>query len=121
MGMKVYIAAPFNRREEARSARNVLMKKGYVSVSRWIDNHLTEKISDQQKRTEALEDIKDIQKSMRMIFINGKSTAGGMHVEMGYALSEGIPIYLVGKPSSVFHHLPQVTCFNCVEDIPNAY
>ena len=119
--MKVYIAAPFNRREEAREARNILMTKGYKSVSRWIDTHLTEKISEKQKRAEALEDFRDIQSAGLMILLNGKSTAGGMHVEMGYALSEGIPIFLVGKPSSVFHHLPQVTCFKSVEDIPDAY
>ncbi len=121
--MKYYLAAPYNRRDEARRVRAALAEKGYVCTARWIDNHLpSESDADNaMRRHEARQDLADIVDSHLVIVLNDRnypSTSGGLHLEMGYALALRLPVLLIGEPTSIFHiDLP---CYAKVDDVPTA-
>jgi hypothetical protein len=44
-----------------------------------------------------------------MVLLNGPSTRGGKHVELGAALAMDMPVYLIGPRSNIFHHHLLVT------------
>lgn len=113
----VYIAAPFNQRQYAKQCREALADIGIESTARWIDSHLTESgLNYDEKQKEAREDLLDIHRADAMVFLNGPSTTGGMHVEFGFALAKGKNILFVGEPSSIFHcHSSVVKVYPTVE------
>ena len=115
----VYIAAPFDWRVKARRARAVLEAKGITSTSTWIDNHLEEEdvITPEAKWREAKCDLLDVHRADEFVLLNGPSTSGGLHVELGFALANGKKIWLVGKPSTIFHYHPNITIVENVEEI----
>ena len=117
---KVYIACPFNERDEAKRVRDILLTKGITSTSRWIDTHLTELdlLSDADREREALADIADVQRAEEFVYIaKGQSTSGGRDIELGYALAEGMKVWFIGEPFSIFHYHPQITIVAEVEDV----
>jgi nucleoside 2-deoxyribosyltransferase len=111
--LKLYIATSFRNREQARIMRDLLQGFGHVITSRWIDTHLEEidVLTPARQGQEALEDLEDVAAADGVVFVNNTdipSTSGGMHVEMGYALALGKPVYIVGPRTSVFHYHPLV-------------
>lgn len=112
--MKVYIAASFKNREGAKAWKDGLEAKGMTITSRWIENHLEDldPLTDVQRAQEAVHDLEDIDAADVLLFLNTPeipSTSGGQHLEMGYALAKGKPVYLVGPQTSVFHFHPGIT------------
>ena len=117
---RVYIAAPFNQRDEAKRVREILFKNGMISTSRWIDTHLSELdlLTRADRIREALADLEDVRKAQELVYIGkGRSTSGGCDIELGYALAEGMKVWFVGKPFSIFHDHPQITIVERAEDV----
>ncbi len=120
--MDVYIAGPFNKRRELKEIRQRLFERGIGSTSSWIDSHLEEFdcMTPESKWKEAKQDLLDVHRADGMVFCNlGQSTSGGMHLEMGFALAKGKPIWLLGEPTSIFHFHPSIAHIKDISEIPN--
>jgi nucleoside 2-deoxyribosyltransferase len=123
--MRLYVAAPFVERAEAKKVKAALMAAGHRVTSRWIDDHPgtsnAEWIDDAEKgRQEAREDLQDIEKAQAFILLNNYEHSTGRAIETGYAISAGLPIYILGRPTSGFHHLSQVKCFDTLDALLEA-
>lgn len=117
-----YVAAPFGRKEEARFARKRLEASGIAVKARWIDNHHpNEAVNKEIACLEANHDLEDIAASDILVLVHypefAKEGTGGKHFECGYAVALGKPVFVVGQPTSVFHHLKdEVWVVDTVED-----
>lgn len=110
-----YIAAPFSEKAAAAAVVALLKEHGFGCTSRWI----TQDQLDIGQRNEienqrwADADLEDVASADFLIALNlpgwEYKGSGGRHVEFGYALALKIPIILVGKRSSLFHHKREVT------------
>jgi hypothetical protein len=116
--MKVYIAAPWKRKAEARVAADRLRDAGYTITSRWIDVH-GDTTDPEQLEIEAGNDLEDIEAADYFVLLNLEPSEGKA-VETGIALIEDIPIIGVGKPSNVFHYLPEIVWVDTLTDAIDA-
>ncbi len=122
--MKIYIAAPYAARAQARRYAAELTRMGYTVTSSWLDE--THEIADgtvgaavdlddKQINQHALDDLRDIDGSDLLVvltesaaeLVGGTATSGGRHVETGYAIAKHgyRNIVVVGTPENVFHRL----------------
>jgi nucleoside 2-deoxyribosyltransferase len=109
--MRVYLAGSWNHRLECRLGRTALQGIGIEVVARWLDTEHNETVPrEEQALMEALYDLEDIDGADAIVVDNTvASSSGGFHLETGYALAKGKPVYLIGERTSVFHYLPGVT------------
>lgn len=115
--LNIYIAGAFEDKDRLMQARVVLEKKFACFVtSSWLDEPsvdkeyasklATEVITAQQAKFYAIRDFRDIRESALVIVDTaGTNVRGGREVELGYALSRGIPAWVVGPRRNVFHQL----------------
>lgn len=114
--MRFYLAAAYDRKEEMQEVRDALGVFGYEVTSRWIDGHpeinsgdiiSIEMLNDPNYlklcREVANHDLSDIALADAMISFNGHTNQGGRHVEFGYALGLGMPVFIIGKRENLFH------------------
>ena len=125
--MKVYIAARFSKRPEAHDLAKYLISMGHTITSRWVlpdSDHvvptgLSKQAADSERRRFAIEDLEDIRACDWCISLMEEprnDSRGGRHVEFGYALAACKKLTIIGPRETVFHHLPQVVCFENIED-----
>lgn len=114
-----YIAAPFGQKDDARSVRAILARYGIDSTARWIDSHLDDNIDDKQKEKEAIEDLRDVHRADIFVLLNYPDypATPGRAIETGYAIAARKPIFLIGEPSSIFHHLDIITKVTGANDV----
>lgn len=111
--MLIYVAAPWVRRADARHVTRQLQQAGHLVTSHWV--HLTDEATDPDtSRAEALKDLSDLERADALVCLN-LEVSEGKAVETGVALALGRPVYLVGAPSNIFHHLPQVRVVESVD------
>lgn len=130
--MKIYVAAPWAEKQCARKAATVLTEAGHVITSDWLnegerdygngyygalDHRCSDHAVDLQER--AIQDISDIRQSEAMVLLNAHKSEGKT-VETGMAIILGIPVFVVGKPTNVFHYLDLVRCYDSLEEVINA-
>lgn len=127
--MKIYVAAPWAAKDDARRAAELVLTAGHEVVSSWIDeedrdygpvgyygdtdHRGTPHGTDLAER--AVQDLDDLQKAEVFLLLNTQKSEGKT-VETGVAIWEGMPILAVGKPTNVFHYLDTITWFDTVED-----
>lgn len=132
--MKVYIAAPWARKAEAREAAKLIQAEGWVVTSSWLneedrdygppgyygatDWRGTDHAKDLAER--ALQDLKDITRSDLLLLLNLEPSEGKT-VETGVAIAEQMGIIVVGKPTNVFHYLPDVVIVHTVQEAINVF
>lgn len=125
----VYIAGRYYRRDEFRTYRDKLQNAGVIVTSRWLDetSPLDGKPSDLPDSVNhdiAVTDLLDVARADAMVFFAEDPYAqpprGGRHVEFGYALGNGKPIYVVGGKENVFHHCCTVMHFDTFEQVVEA-
>jgi hypothetical protein len=118
MGHRIYLAAAYERNDEMRGVRDVLVALGYEVTSRWID----QEVSGQTEAAGAAElaadpaayvkfahkDLDDLRAADTVISFTGGGGRGGRHVEFGIAHTLGKRLVLVGLREHVFHTLPEV-------------
>jgi len=104
--MKVYIAAPWKRKLDAKLASHLLTAAGHVVTSRWIDYH-GDTTDPEELAIEAVNDMEDLDAADVLLLLNLEKSEGKA-VETGIALVEGLWILGVGQPSNVFHYLPEI-------------
>ncbi len=108
--MRIYIAAPWVRREEAIAAGRVAEVAGFKVTSRWFyhEGATLDTTGSSLARAEtirqALEDIADVKRSHVLIVLNLEKSEGKA-VETGIALANRIPVISVGQRSNIFQAL----------------
>lgn len=113
--MNIYIAAPYELRDDAIATMKLLESRGNRVTSSWL-RHL-----DEEGDLYARIDLADITRADMLLALNPggwkQKGAGGRHVELGYALALGKKIVVVGVRSNIFHHLSHVLVLDRVEDL----
>lgn len=120
MGLKIYLAARYSRREELNGYKRDLEQRGHEVTSRWLlgshqidDAGLSDEAHQVERQRFAQEDWEDLQAADVVISFTeaprSSSSRGGRHVEFGAALALGKICVVVGPRENVFHCLPQVT------------
>jgi nucleoside 2-deoxyribosyltransferase len=112
--VKVYVAAPWVCRREARVAAEALEADGFTVVSRWLYLHGDSKDAEILAR-EAQNDVDDLDASDALVLLNLEKSEGKA-VETGLALATGKPVIVVGARSNIFHWLPRVQIVNTVQE-----
>jgi nucleoside 2-deoxyribosyltransferase len=108
--MKVYIAAPWVRREDAKAFGEVITAAGFTVTSHWFHHQGDSTDStgaamiQEEVRRQAREDIFDVCSSDAVVVLNLEKSEGKA-VETGIALNNGIPVISVGKRSNIFQSL----------------
>jgi nucleoside 2-deoxyribosyltransferase len=121
----IYLAAPYRRRDELRAIAEELASFGVRPTSRWLleDFSLNVKLTelpDELNTNIAEMDLADIISADGFLFFaedaNNQPPRGGRHVEFGYALAQGLQMYVIGDKENIFHYLPNVHHFATFND-----
>ena len=106
--MKIYLAGSFVDQKALREESHKLWKLGHEIVSSWLNEtakspHL---LDEQHKRKVALNDLVEVGQA-DLIVLDNRRSSGGKNTEWGAGLFsfQHKLLYLIGKPSSVFHEL----------------
>ena len=112
---KIYLASAFERADEMRGARDVLVALGCQVTSRWLEEASGDGLgagdltSNPERGTLYAEtDLADIRAADTVVSFTGQSARGGRHVEFGVAIALGKHLVLVGPREHVFHTLPAI-------------
>lgn len=108
-----YIAGKYSSRERLCEYASQLRGRGAYVNSEWLEGTHSEATTELSKKA-AVADIEDIRNSDYFVMFNDDPTSPGRNVELGYALALGKGCFIVGSPTSVFHHIVQ--CFPTVKD-----
>ena len=115
---RIYVAAPWVRKEEAKYVAGRLNDAGFVVTSRWIDMHGGDH-DPVVLRREAQHDWDDIRAATVLVVLNIEKSEGKA-TEQGIALERGLKIVGVGIPkNNVFHYLPQYRWVASVVELIN--
>lgn len=114
--MKIYVAAPYGKKEQAQIAANELAQNGHFITSRWHKDS-----GDKPPAEECYIDLLDIECSDCVLALFGKE-GRGKWIECGYALAKGKHVILVDEENTLAevtifqHHLNWTT----VQDLDEA-
>jgi nucleoside 2-deoxyribosyltransferase len=124
--LKVYLAAPYQKKEDIRNYAKELRSLGIEVTSRWIDepdkpNVQLKDVDAAMLRLYAGHDVADVQAAdVFVLFTDPTKTIirQGRTVESGLAIAFGMPIVAVGLEfENIFHYLPQFTHFETWYDV----
>jgi len=123
--MRVYLCAAWQRQAALRTCRDRLVAAGVEVTSSWLDLTGPLPTTAEEGRAAALLDLGDLDRADEVLAFTELPSigylTGGRHVEVGYALALGKPIWLVGPPENVFHHHPLVSHADRFETVLEAY
>lgn len=129
--LRVYLAAPFEARDEMLALRKSLEDRGVEVTSTWLtpadgnDNNMaTLQDKFQECRTRAVKDVEDIVACDVGVIRKPKEwhrqpTTGGHHCEAGIFIALGKPFAVYGARENVFHYHPLATEIKTFEDLCN--
>lgn len=102
----IYVAAPWMYRGEAKLVVERFRAAGIKVSSSWVDwkGSASDERDPKILAREAGRDWDEVVEADFLILLNWERSEGKA-IETGIALSEGIPIIGVGKPTAVFHYL----------------
>ncbi len=117
--MKIYVAASFPRRDEARLLGLALEDAGHEITSGWMMLKGKSYFGDDWAgEVEAVRDLQDVRDCDVLVSITGDTEShGGRHSELGIALALGKRIIIVGPKEQVFHHHPHVEEVSGTSDV----
>jgi hypothetical protein len=106
---KIYIACSYKQIERARKFRAAIERiPGCYVISRWLNGPSDlplDALSAQELEHISRTDLEDVSRAdIVVVLAEGKpqTSGGGRHVEFGYALASGIPIYWIGPVEHPF-------------------
>ena len=112
--MKVYIAAPYELRDEAVRIKATLEAEGQEVTSRWLTQ------LDEEGDKGARMDLADVARADVLLLLNPeeyrRSGTGGRHCEFMHAWTLGKRVTILGVRSNIFHHLSDVRVIERLED-----
>jgi nucleoside 2-deoxyribosyltransferase len=109
--VRIYLASRFENRPKLIQARSALEESGHVVTSRWLevtDRPIPSEDSSQWAAHAALwseYDLEDVASADLLICdltCEVQGMRGGVHVEVGYALGQGKPVWVIGRRPNVF-------------------
>ena len=119
--MKIYIAASWNRKEEAQRLAAMLESLGIEITSQWIDRPpRPENVSyEEYERQEALIDVEDVLRCDVLVRLSDKEimgfplipssfATGARMFETGLAWHAGKEVIVIGQEQNVFDYLPGI-------------
>ena len=113
---RIYIAAPWDRRHEMPAIAWQFEEAGYEITHRWWEED-TDIPAELRKCAE--NDWRAVRTADALVVINsqprGQETSGKA-VETGLAIAYGLPIFVVGEITNIFHYLPQVRLVASVDE-----
>ena len=120
--MKIYLAAPWTHKDAARAVATDLTTNGHTITTRWWDHrdvpgYRSPTCSEEEfaeLAEQATLDLEGVTMADVFVLLN-TGVSEGKAVEMGYALSLGIPIICVGPRSNLFHYCDMVEVVDGVE------
>lgn len=111
---RVYVAAPYEMRDEAIKIKRVLENLEYEVTSRWLTQ------LDEEGDAGARMDLADVERADALLLLNPEEFrrigTGGRHCEFMYAWTLGKKIVVLGVRSNIFHHLSNVRVIDKLED-----
>lgn len=118
MNKSIYVAATFDRRDEAIDIAKALLELGYHVTSQWLgqwrDNLNKPTKALQEEAEQAGErDMKDVLAADIFLMITGddkqvKPSGGGRHTEFGIAFHAEKIIFILGPRENVFQQSAKV-------------
>jgi|SRR5579864_1666814 len=124
--MKVYLAAPYVRKDEITACAEELRAGGVEVTSTWLNEPhkpttQMHELTHEEHQVYAIQDVKDVRAAKLMVFFadpTGTIVRGGRHVEFGIALERRMPIFVIGQQhENIFHHMPGVMHFDSWEKV----
>lgn len=124
--LRVYVAARWDDRGDACIAKAILEEHGVVCTSTWLTPHDNQSMDAlkakgsvvQECREKAVKDFEDIDGSDCVLLLSAKKShrngTGGKHVETGYAMARGKPVFVMGERENIFHYHPMVRVVDSV-------
>ena len=117
----VYLAARFSKQAEMRTHRDAFLQEKINVTSTWLDQHPNGELGDDPivDSRNAIRDLVDVRIADGLVFFSEAQLArrGGRHVEFGYALALGKPIYVVGNKENIFHYTPGIKHYQSVQEV----
>lgn len=111
--VRVYIAAPYQLKDEALALRRRLILLGVYVTARWLLE--TEENSARSAQL-CLDDVDD---AAIVLAISPEAWAnrgtGGRHVELGYAIARGKRVIVIGHRTNVFHYHAEIEVADTVD------
>lgn len=108
-GDTIYVAARFERQDEARWLAHQLMANGYKTRCRWVNAKGLAMGSPELSTLWARMDLNDLDAADVYLLLSDEVLGrGGKDFEGGYAYARGKRLVVVGPPVHVFHYLPSV-------------
>jgi nucleoside 2-deoxyribosyltransferase len=128
--LKVYVAARWDDRDVALELKRTLERNGLIVTSTWLTPHDNQSmdalkargplrvVADARER--AIKDFEDIDASDVLLVYSPKSShrngTGGKHVETGYALANGKPVFVLGDRENIFHYHPMARSVGSIRE-----
>lgn len=122
---KLYLAASYDRYFEINKYRYVLEDLGYEVTSSWLTRPFrpygSEDLTEDELEQTADVDISDLDDAgILVLFTESPDTGrGGKYVELGYAISRWMWIFLVGPRTNVFTYHCDVAQCDTFEELPD--
>lgn len=117
--MKLYIAG--HNQEDAIAVADALMgHSAHQITARWLKKpfNRTNEHSEEERIAIAEEDHSDITAANGLVLLaSPKRVPGGKFVEVGIALGQGKPVYILGHRENMLMWHPSVKRFDSVEDL----
>lgn len=108
--MKIYVAAPWVRKDDAIQAGEKLKAAGHTITSRWFTHEgdpndpTGATVELERIQHQALQDIQDVRAAEVLVVLNLQKSEGKA-VETGIAIAAQIPVISVGTRSNIFQTL----------------
>jgi hypothetical protein len=127
----LYLAAPYQRKEEIIGYRRTLQRMGFHITSTWtaephdpnIDLDDLSRADPRYLGKQARKDLAEIDLADGIVaFTQKKPARGGYQVELGYALnilcgSRVFNVFVCGPKNTIFCYLPTVECAEDFEEL----
>jgi len=113
---RVYIAAPYQLKDQANAIAEQLRAKGFAITSTWLGD------SQEDSPEAAALDLRAVERADVLLLINDPAWltrgTGGRHVEFGYALALRKRVVVLGAaPGNVFHLLKHVERIDAIGEL----
>ena len=110
--MRIYIAGSFVDQQALRPEMDRVWKTGHEVTGTWLNEVAKPAGMDDitfQKKL-AIKDLCEVARA-DVVILDNRRSSGGKNVEWGFALGEfqHKQLWLIGAPSTVFHHLADHT------------
>jgi nucleoside 2-deoxyribosyltransferase len=109
-----YLAGKYDQRALLQTYASKLRSRGFYVHAEWLEGGHEDTLDVDQYREFATADFFDIRNSDCFVMVNTAGVSAGRNIEFGYALAHGKPCYIIGTPTSIFHHT--VLVFPTFED-----